>query len=170
MKPIRRFTRSLALVATTGLLGGLLALAPAAPAAACSMETVELVTFGFKEIKAEKKTYSRGQVALINVTVVRPANEDPLRLGLTFDPPATVPAADVNVGVGLSIGRTYHPGYSVTKDNGKATIRIRIPKWAPAPAVAHADASAWLTHADVPCARVEEVGYGSQSRLFKVKS
>ena len=156
------------------VFAGAAALLPAAPATASSctsaggaMEYVTPVTFHVA-IKPFKKTYRRGQTVKVGVVVTRPAEEDPVGLGLGTERPASLPAGDVNVGVGISIGRVFLPGYGRTNDKGQTTVEIRIEKYAPS-AVAQVRAFAYKEILSSPCLTVEEQGFRSVANAFRVR-
>ncbi|HWC12991.1 MAG TPA: hypothetical protein VG929_00165 [Actinomycetota bacterium] len=178
------------LLAATLVTGAFTALAPA-PAGACgavlrnkdvfrslrdsssdsstrggAMETIGLRTLHL-EYKADKKIYEIGDIAQIKVTVTRPADEDPLGQGIPMDRPFVEPAADVNVGVGLSIGRVFLPGAGLTNEKGVAIVKIKIENYAPAGKWADASAYAWRVVQSTPCATVQEDGYRIQPRMFR---
>lgn len=170
--------RRTALILATALLSGLLAFGPAAPAQACSsrgvrtmlrsgaIEVVGLRTYHLV-VEADKPSYKVGDTAVINVTVTRPAHEDPLGQGIPMDPPESFPAENVNVGIGLRIGDVFLFGHALTNADGLAKVKIDIKSYTPA-GKASADAYAWKTVQDTPCAKVEENGYTSKPDLFRV--
>ena len=171
--------RSTSLVAVTAMLAGMMAFASASPAQACSargvrsglrsgalMETVGVRTYRL-EVKPDKKSYNVGDVAKVHVTVTRPAGEDPLGQGIPVSSPEQFPAEGVNVGIGLRVGDVFLFGHSVTDAEGRATVKVKIASYAPA-GKASADAYAWKTQVDSPCARVEENGYAQVSNIFTV--
>src|SRR5687767_6272200 len=90
-----------------------------------SMEQISLLTFNL-EIGEPKPVYKIGEVASIEVTVTRPAKEDPLGNGIPMDRPYVEPAEGVIVGVGLHIGRVFLPGAAITDAQGKTVIKIKI--------------------------------------------
>jgi hypothetical protein len=175
------------LLAATALLAGALSLSPisagAAPGACYTptramvravatqegrnhLETITLRTFHVV-VKADRKAYRIGQTAKMTATVTRPAHEDPFGEGVQFDPPASFPAEDVVVGVGLSVGDVYLYGHGTTKANGKAVIKVKIAPYTP-PGKAAADVFARKTQVRTICASLEEVGYKRVPKLFKV--
>ncbi len=171
--------KKIAAALATGLLASVLSVGVgASPAQACSgrnvgaqmrngsLEVVGLRTFHL-EVKPLKKRYKVGETAKIEVTVTRPAHEDPAGLGVPIDPPQSFPAEDVNVGMGLRIGDVFLFGHAVTDADGKAVIKIKIKSYTPA-GKATADAYAWKTAADTTCAKVEENGYRQMPNLFTV--
>lgn len=171
--------RRTALLTATGLLVGMMSFASASPAQACSakgvrsglrsgalLETVGLRTYNL-EVKPDKKSYKVGDTAKVHVTVTRPAKEDPLGQGIPVDSPESFPAEGVNVGIGLRIGEVFLFGHNITDAKGLTTVKVKIASYAPA-GKASADAYAWKTQVDSPCARVEENGYTSVPNIFTV--
>ncbi len=130
------------------------------------LEVVSLRTYHLV-VKADKRAYQVGEVAKVNVTVTRPAHEDPVGAGIEQEPPESFPAEDVNVGIGLRVGDVFLFGHSVTDSDGFAQVKIKIKDYTPA-GKASADAYAWKMAVDTPCARVEENGYTQKSGLFNV--
>jgi len=176
MDTMRRRT---SLLAVTAILAGTLSFASAAPAQACSargvrsglrsgalLETVGLRTYHL-DVKPDKKSYRVGDVAKVHVTVTRPGEEDPLGQGIPIGSPENFPAEGVNVGIGLRVGDVFLFGHNVTDAEGRATVKVKIASYAP-PGKASADAYAWKTAVDTPCARVEENGYTSIRNIFTV--
>lgn len=166
------------LLAATAMLAAVVVVAPVSSAGACAsrnvksmmrsgaIEVVALRTYHL-EVEPTKKAYRVGETAQINVTVTRPAHEDPAGQGIPIDPPESFPAEGVNVGIGLRIGDVFLFGHSVTDSEGLAKVRIPIKSYTPA-GKAMADAYAWKTAADTPCLRVEENGYRQLPDLFTV--
>ena len=159
------------------LSGALLAPAPArasdgvdgcsGASSAQTMETLLVETFAL-ELRATRPRYAPGDVARVRIAVTRPSGADPLGPGELVDPPAGVPAAGVEVGLGVSIGREYVYGYGVTDDAGVTTAKVRIPPDAPSKP-AHVRALASKRHVNTICATVDEVGFASEPRLFVVR-
>lgn len=170
--------KKLAVTVATGLVAGLISVGTASPAQACAsravrtamrsgaLEVVALRTFHL-EVKPIKKAYQVGETAKIEITVTRPAHEDPLGLGQPIDPPFSFPAEGVNVGMGLRIGDVFLFGHAISDADGKAVVRIKIKSYTPA-GTATADAYAWKTAAETTCVTVEENGYRQMPDLFKV--
>ncbi len=167
----------------TGVLAAavLVALLPVAPAHAMTdcapsdvrgmmrfgqLESIVLETFTVV-LKADRKTYTVGQTAKIRANVTRPAQEDPLGLGVPLEPVNPTPADDVSVGIGLRIRDVFLFGYAVTDQEGNALIKIPIKRYTP-PGKAIVDGFAWERQVETPCANVEENGYTSVPGLFKV--
>ena len=132
-----------------------------------AFEVVQLHTFHV-EMKAKKAIVKRNGVAVVNMTVIRPAKQDPVGAEQEIDPPHTEPAADVDIGIGAFAGDVYLYGTSVTDDKGKATIKIKVPSYTPKGKVA-ARALAQKEVVSSPCASVYEFGYTETSKLFTVK-
>ena len=97
--------------------------------------------------------------------MTRPAHKDPLQLGPEFEPPASTPAADVNVGVGIHVGEVFVPGFAQTDQDGEATVTIRLPNYMK-PGIADLDGYAWKVQADSPCLTIEEDGYTHMDNAF----
>jgi hypothetical protein len=131
-----------------------------------SLETITLRSFHVA-VKADRKAYKIGQTAKLTATVTRPAHEDPFGQGVGLDPPASFPAEDVVVGVGLSIGNVYLYGHGKTNASGKALIKVKIMPYTP-PGSADADIFARKTQVRTICASLEEVGYTRKPKLFNV--
>jgi hypothetical protein len=121
------------------------------------MDIVQLRTFTV-EVRPLAKTYKVGRAAKVAVTVTRPAHKDPFQVGPEFDPPASAPAADVSVGVGIHVGDVFVPGFGVTDDAGEATVTIKLPSYMKAGS-ADIDGYAWKIQVDSPCMTIEEDGY-----------
>jgi hypothetical protein len=130
------------------------------------METFALRTYNLK-VKADKRSYRVGDTAKVHVTVTRPAKEDPLGQGIPLNSPESFPAEDVNVGIGLRIGEVFLFGHNVTDAEGHAIVKVKIASYTPT-GKASADAYAWKTAVDSPCARVEENGYTPVPNIFTV--
>lgn len=173
-----RMRRKLAAVVATGLLAGMVSIGSASSAQACSsrsvrssmrsgaLEVVALKTFHLV-VKPIKTQYQVGDTAKIQVTVTRPAHEDPAGLGIQQEPPESFPAEGVNVGMGLRIGDVFLFGHAISNADGKAVVKIKIKSYTPS-GMAMVDAYAWRTVADTTCAKVEEEGYRQMPDLFKV--
>jgi hypothetical protein len=179
--------KRLGLPAATALLAGALSLSPISAGAgpgACftstramvravatqegrsGLETVTLRTFHVV-VKADRKAYRIGQTAKMTATVTRPGHEDPFGQGIQFGPPDSLPAEDVVLGFGLSVGDVYLYGHGTTNARGKATIKIKITPYTP-PGRAAADVFARKTQVRTICASLEEVGYKRVPKLFSV--
>ena len=167
MTRVARGALSLAVMATSLLLPATSASAGACTQAGGAMEYITPRTFHVA-IKPLKKSYRRGEVVKVQVAVTRPAEEDPVGLGLPVQRPANVPAEGVNVGVGISVGRVFLPGYARTAANGVASVRIKLERYVPR-AAAHVRAFAYKEVVATTCLTVEEQGYHAVDNAFKVK-
>lgn len=142
----------------------LVATSPAA--SACTMEYVATTTMTV-DIDSFEKSYRRGDVVKVKVTVSRPAEEDPVGLGVGFEPPTSQPAAEVNVGVGISVGRVFLPGYGFTNAEGRVVVPIRIERYTPLK-TAYVRAYAYKTVLETTCLTLEEQGFRTVPDAFKV--
>lgn len=135
------------------------------------METATLRTFDV-EAKVKKPVYDRGTFAEIDVTVTRPAKEDPLGEGepLPIDRPYVEPAADVYVGIGIYIGNVFLPGFAITGPDGVAKVRIKIERYAPANSIVDVSIYAWKVLQDTPCLTIQEDGYRQFPEMFRTGS
>jgi hypothetical protein len=132
-----------------------------------TMDIIQLRTFTVV-VKPLAKVYKVGSTAKVAVTVTRPAHRDPLQLGPEFEPPASFPAADVSVGIGIHVGDTFVPGFGITDEDGKATVGIKLPGYMNT-GPAEIDGYAWKIQADSPCLTIEEDGYTHMDNGFVVK-
>ena len=157
-----KFSKLLAPVAAVALLGSLLA-APAsantsgATGAACS--SAVLVLRSLHVVATPSKTKVKpGDKFTVNVKVTRPAHEDPVGQGLEFEPPASLPAADVTVGLSVWVGeRTYFWQVGMTDANGEDTLKLKVPASAESgKALASASARHWVKS---DCPDILEDGY-----------
>ena len=143
------------------------------PAAACqgARAALDYVTPNTLHVvvKPFAKSYSRGDKVKVTIVVTRPADEDPAGLGVATARPVTQPADDINVGIGISVGRAFLPGYGKTDENGKLTTTIKLGSHVPS-GVATVRAYAYKERANTPCLVVEEQGYRTVSKAFKVTS
>lgn len=159
----------------------LAALLPAAPAGAApvpcrhdalrvlrgdSRESVRVRTF-YIDAQPRAESYKIGGSAKIEVTVTRPAHEDPLYAGVEIEPPASFPAENVIVGLGVHVGDVFVPGFSRTNAEGKATVSLKLPRYMK-PGTASMTVYAWNVVHESPCLRVEEDGYATYPETFEV--
>ncbi len=154
------------------VLAGALVVLPgplAAEAGTCAVayETVQLKTLHVV-LKVEKKVYRVGNVVPVQAEVTRPAHEDPANQRQPIDPPVSQPAANVYVGLGLLVGRTYLFGIGTTDGEGKTTIRVPLPEYVPAGRV-FARSLAWNKLVETTCLIVEEQGYTEEKNFFTIK-
>ena len=188
---MRRIT-SILLTAT--LVAGALTTVAASPAAACrqaverrdvframrndqdldlgvvktrgGMESVMLLTFNL-DVAKTKPVYKIGDVVTVEVTVTRPAKEDPLGNGIPMERPYVEPAEGVMVGVGLHIGRVFLPSGAITGPDGVARVKIPLQDYAPAGVKVAASVYGWRVVYEAPCASVQEYGYTTIQEMFK---
>jgi hypothetical protein len=130
-------------------------------------ETIRVRTFHI-DAKTQAESYKIGTSAKIDVTVTRPAHEDPLDLGVELEPPTSVPAENVIVGLGVHVGDVFIPGFSRTNADGKATVSLKLPGYA-TPGQASMTVYAWNVVHESPCLRVEEDGFATYPESFEVK-
>lgn len=155
------------LKALAALAGAALSmLPPAASAAPCGSEVIPLTTFHL-DITIPKRSYAVGQSAVFNVTVTRPAHEDPLGQGIEMPPPHSSPAEGVPVGVGLIVDDVYLWGLGRSDAQGKTRIKVPLKSYTPA-GMAQARAFAQRTVVDTPCLTINEIGYRPMPDAFRV--
>ena len=166
-----KLTKLFAPVAALALMGSLLA-APASATtnggdAACSSAVLVLRSLHVTATPS-KKTVKPGEKFTVDVTVTRPAHEDPAGNGMTFDPPASVPAEDVTVGLSVWVGdRTYFWQIGLTDAEGKDTLRLKVPANAEGgEALASASARHWIKN---DCPDILEDGYTNYLSFVTVK-
>lgn len=164
---MRASVRSKALILATVLVAGLLSFAPSASAHCGNFETANLYTFTV-ELHSMKKVYEVGETAKFHMKVTRPGPQDPVGLGQSWNPPMHDPAADVNVGIGLRVGQVFLFGVGATNAKGEATVGVKLLPYTPARTAA-ADAVAWKVQHQNTCLTVQEIGYTSDPRAFKVR-
>jgi hypothetical protein len=144
----------------------LCAFAPPASAHCGGIETVNLYNYTV-QLHPKKSVYRVGQTAKFHMIVTRPGPQDPLGLGVSWDPPYKEPAADVNVGIGLRVGDVFLFGIAVTNEKGEAIVPIKLLPYTPT-GTAAADAVGWQIVHQNTCLTVQEIGYASDPRAFKV--
>ena len=105
-----------------------------------------------------KKKVHPGDKFTVAVKVTRPAHEDPLGNGIEFDPPQSVPAEDVTVGLSVWVGkRTYFWQVGVTDANGEDVLTLKVPNNAESgKALASASGRHWIKN---DCPDILEDGY-----------
>jgi hypothetical protein len=138
------------------------------PCAAGIMEQLYPITLHVK-IGKFNKTYRVGDKVKVEVLVTRPAGQDPAGFGITHPRPASVPAEEVNLGVGISIGRDFLPGYGYTNQKGRATVPVKIERYIK-PGSASVRVYATKQRVNTTCLTVEEAGFGDVANAFRVKS
>ena len=154
------------LAAATLAASFLLSLSPAAPAAATDCEQVNVRAFHI-EAKAARPVYVIGEKAVIHTTVTRPAREDPAGAGIELDPPHEDPAPDVNVGVGLEVGRDFLFGFGVTDEKGKVDVEIDLESGTQS-GEATAHIYAWKDVVQTPCLTIRDFGFRTYEDMFRV--
>lgn len=138
----------------------------ASPGAACSPPVLVLRTLHIEAVPS-KKQVRPGEKFTVDVTVTRPAHEDPLGQGIEFEPPASVPAEGVTVGLSVYLGeRTYFWQVGLTDEDGKDTLPLTVPEtsergWA----LAIASARHWIKS---DCPDILEEGYSHYPKFVKV--
>ena len=158
----------------TGVLGVISLVASLAPthvaaarpeASGCS-SVITLRTLHIEAVPSKKKVHP-GDKFTVKVTVTRPAHEDPLGQGIEFEPPVSVPAAGVNVGLSVYVGEwTYFWDVGVTDEDGKETLDLEVPPhselgWG----LAVASARYWVNQT---CPDIMEEGYSYYPKFVKV--
>ncbi|HET7482991.1 MAG TPA: hypothetical protein VFK89_09035 [Actinomycetota bacterium] len=130
------------------------------------METVVIRDFTV-DMKVDKKVWKVGETVLIHSTVTRPAHEDPAGQGIQLDPPASEPAGNVNMGIGLRVGDVFLFGSGITDADGKVDVKVKLKPYTK-PGAAAVDGYAWNRVASTPCLNVEENGYTHVDNMFTV--
>ena len=158
-----KLSKLIAPVAAVALMGSLLA-APASAGtsaggaeAACSSAVLVLRTF--RVVATPSKTNVKpGDKFTVDVTVTRPAPEDPVGQGVTFEPPTSVPAENATVGISIWVGeRTYFWQIGMTDAEGKDTLKLKVPANAETgKALASVSARYWVKS---DCPDILEDGY-----------
>lgn len=164
-----RFSRTLRSVAAAVVVAACLSIptaSQASPACANVMESYYPVTLHV-QIGKFNKTYRVGETVKVNILVTRPSDQDPAGAGIYYPRPASVPAEEVNLGVGISVGRDFLPGYGFTNAKGRTTVRIKIERYIK-PGAAHVQAYATKRRVDTTCLTVDEAGYRAVNNAFRV--
>ena len=158
------------LLLAPALVATLLSPAVAAPerrsAAACSAAVLVLRTLHIEAVPSKKKVQP-GESFTVDVTVTRPAHEDPIGQGIEFEPPASVPAENVTVGLSVYVGeRTYFWQIGLTDAEGKDTLKLKVPASSEhGTALAVASARYWVKN---DCPDILEDGYSYYPDFVKV--
>lgn len=171
MKPTP-LNRLVAVMIAVALASGFASLVPA-PAAACgatggAFDYITPTTLHVV-IKPFRKRYARGEMVVAKIVVTRPAGEDPAGLGIPMERPVSQPAAHVNVGIGISVRGAFLPAYGKTDDNGGVAVAVRLRRRMPV-GVATVRAYAYKERLNTPCVVVEEQGYRTHRKAFRVTS
>ena len=140
--------------------------APRETGAACSAAVLVLRSLHVTATPS-KKVVKPGDKFTVDVTVTRPAHEDPVGEGMTFDPPASLPAEDVTVGLSIWVGeRTYFWQVGLTDAEGTDTLQLKVPANAePGKALAAASARHWIKN---DCPDILEDGYTTYPKFVKI--
>ena len=156
-----KLSKLIAPIAAVALMGSLLA-APASAGtsstnAACSSAVLVLRSLHVVAVPSKTKV-KPGDKFTVKVTVTRPAHEDPVGQGLEFEPPASLPAEDVTVGLSVWVGeRTYFWQVGMTDANGESVLKLKVPASAESgKALASASARHWIKS---DCPDILEDGY-----------
>lgn len=159
-------------VAAAALLGSLVA-APAsadttgAGEMACSSAVIVLRSLHVVATPSQE-VVKPGDKFTVDVKVTRPAHEDPVGEGMEFDPPASLPAEGVTIGMSIWVGdRTYFWQVGMSDENGEDTLRLKVPANAEAgKALASASARHWIKN---DCPDILEDGYTNYLDFVTVK-
>jgi hypothetical protein len=162
----RKLTIAVAAASVATLLAPVASPASAGPCSGRGMETLTLRDFRI-EAKPVKKAFPSGGTAVLDVTVTRPAEEDPAGMGVPMDGVDPMPAENVNVGAGMMMNDVFLPGFGITDANGKAKVKISIERYAKT-GTADVALYAWSVVQDTPCLRVEENGFRAYPAMFTV--
>lgn len=169
MRPRKQF-KLFALVTALMVVGTLLFPASSATALACrgGGGSAVLVLESFHVTATpDKKTARRGDKVTVKLKVTRPAHEDPVDLGLQFDPPMSTPEKDAIVSVSVWVGeQTYFWDMGLTDANGEETLTLKVPKNSElGTAYASASAYKWLKR---DCPDILETGFTEYEKFFAV--
>ena len=144
----------------TGLFG-------APTAGACgggpSFESFEVLT------KWSKKTYAPGATVSVDITVLRPGPEDPMGLGIEYEPPHQMPVENAYVWVAFVVGVPPVWGAGYTDANG--TLHLDIPLRRDIRGPINSTTRAQIIHnPQTPdCTNIEEWGRLIEAPAFVVK-
>lgn len=141
---------------------------PASADDSCGMDRINMYTFHVT-IEADRKAYRIGDVAKINVTVTRPADQDPGGNGIPTPRPTSAPAEGAAAGASAWVKRVYFYAFGPNTDaDGKSTIPLTIPRYArPGWVFVAVVAEKYVT--TIACWDIWEVGYAEDPRMFKIK-
>lgn len=164
---MRRLT---GILASLGLLAGMLAMAPAAEAklacASTNLEFVYLKTFKL-EVKVPKGKFKPGDKVPFPTNVTRPADEDPLGNGIPLPRPHVEAAADVPVVIVAFADDVLLIDYKLTDAKGNVNLALKLPKYMPeGPVSARIYAQKLLR--DTNCITIYEVGEMTLGHAFHV--
>lgn len=123
------------------------------------------------EWKWDKKSYKIGQTAKLDMTVTRPAHEDPVTdegQPLPMEPPASTPADGVTVGVGIYVGDVFLSGGGITDADGKLVAPLKVQPYTK-PGTADMTIYAFKRYlTETRCVYVQEFAYIKAEKVFKV--
>ena len=167
-----RLLHSAALSIAVALLATFLAapIASATPTTgsnACSSAVLVLRTLHVEAVPS-KKVLKPGDTFSVDVTVTRPAREDPVGQGIEFESPVSVPAEGVTVGLSVWVGeRTYFWQVGMTDAEGKETLKLKVPANAElGEALASVSARHWIKN---DCPDILEDGYTNYAPFVTIK-
>ena len=120
------------------------------------------------EGKPSTTTIRPGQTFTVLLTVTRPAHEDPLDQGIAIDPPASVPAEGIDVGISVWAGkRTYFWNTGTSDANGEVELKLTAPKNAElGTARSVLFAQHWINQS---CPDVLENGFNDYAKFLTIK-
>lgn len=119
------FVALLTLISTVAMPSALVA--RTAVGEGCSGAMLVLRTYHV-DAKPSKKVIAPGEKLTVDVTVTRPAHEDPAGQNIAFDPPVSAPAENVTVGISIWVGdRTYLWSVGVSDTDGTETLALKVP-------------------------------------------
>jgi hypothetical protein len=158
-------------IAALGVVMALLpGLAPApASAAACRGPNAVLVLRDlWVEATPSAAVVRPGQSFTALIEVSRPAHEDPADQGIQFEPPASVPAEGISVGISIWSGkRTYFWNIGTSDANGEIKLKLKVPKNAePGAARSTLFAQHWINQS---CPDVLENGFNNYEKFLTIK-
>ena len=166
-----KLSKLIAPLGAVAVLSLLLAPAPAAADVvasdgACSSSVLVLRSLHIEAVPS-KKVVHPGEKFTVDVTVTRPAHEDPVGEGIEFTPPTSAPAEDVTVGMSIWVGdRTYFWQVGLTDAEGKDTLTVKVPKNSEyGSALASASARHWIKN---DCPDILEDGYTNYLNFVKI--
>lgn len=147
--------------------------APGAVAAPCAQRndvTIPVRSFSL-DVKWSKKSYRVGETAALDITVTRPSHQDPVTdegNELPVEPPTSMPAEEVTVGVGVYIGQVFLSGGGVTDADGHTVAKVKIQKYAK-PGQAASTIYAYKRYlTDTRCVYIQEFAFVRMPTAFKV--
>ena len=154
-----KLSKLIAPLAALTLLSTLLAAPASAAATGTGCGGAVLVLRTLHVVATPSKTKVRpGEKFTVKVKVTRPAHEDPLGNGVEFEPPASVPAEDITVGLSVWVGeRTYFWQVGITDANGVSVLKLKVPNNSESgEALASASGRHWIKN---DCPDILEDGY-----------